>query len=124
MRSRHKIKPIKLQFLLLPIRDWNIVGAIALGSDRNKLQFLLLPIRDWNRFLTCLKTELLHCNFYYSLLGIETEVKFDDQIAISQDCNFYYSLLGIETDAINFAQEKIKEYCNFYYSLLGIETLL
>ncbi len=35
-----------LQFLLIPIRDWNLkVGFCAMN---NLLQFLLIPIRDWN----------------------------------------------------------------------------
>ncbi len=37
------------------------------------LQFLLLPIRDWNECLEAVQGESLNCNFYYSLLGIETQ---------------------------------------------------
>ncbi len=38
----------KLQFLLLPIRDWNF--DVRLGKEQaTTLQFLLLPIRDWNK---------------------------------------------------------------------------
>ncbi len=61
-----------------------------------------------------------YCNFYYSLLGIET-IKFDLIAAFKNHCNFYYSLLGIETGCIR-EREKWKCHCNFYYSLLGIET--
>ncbi len=36
------------------------------------LQFLLLPIRDWNKAGGSNEYENVDCNFYYSLLGIET----------------------------------------------------
>ncbi len=36
------------------------------------LQFLLLPIRDWNVALAAASFQIENCNFYYSLLGIET----------------------------------------------------
>ncbi len=40
--------------------------------------------------------DLGDCNFYYSLLGIETwQARLD--LLFHSDCNFYYSLLGIET---------------------------
>ena len=38
---------IWLQFLLIPIRDWNenlVLHLLLFGG----LQFLLIPIRDWN----------------------------------------------------------------------------
>ncbi len=38
-------------------------------------------------------------------------------------CNFYYSLLGIETNSDIIFNKVFAKYCNFYYSLLGIETL-
>ncbi len=47
-----------------------------------------------------------NCNFYYSLLGIETLV-FPMLVSVATDCNFYYSLLGIETQ-IN------KRLCSFF----------
>ncbi len=65
------------------------------------LQFLLLPIRDWNKKKVATpKTERQHCNFYYSLLGIETQ---DSEVPTGsgKNCNFYYSLLGIETPMLN-----------------------
>ncbi len=38
-----------------------------------------------------------YCNFYYSLLGIETLFNISEAILRGLHCNFYYSLLGIET---------------------------
>ncbi len=63
---------------------------------------------------------LLNCNFYYSLLGIETGGSSGKSGARGY-CNFYYSLLGIETIAL-FTPYQQYSHCNFYYSLLGIET--
>ncbi len=40
-----------LQFLLLPIRDWNDYLGFNV-SYILPLQFLLLPIRDWNGSLS------------------------------------------------------------------------
>ncbi len=37
-----------------------------------ELQFHLLPIRDWNYHILKHGFFLKHCNFTYSLLGIET----------------------------------------------------
>ncbi len=36
------------------------------------MQFLLLPIRDWNMKIEGVVEIRKDCNFYYSLLGIET----------------------------------------------------
>ncbi len=85
-----------------------------------------------------------NCNFYYSLLGIETKITYGNIISYTLNCNFYYSLLGIETKItflimpifwLQFLLLPIRDwncnvvdcpifltYCNFYYSLLGIET--
>ncbi len=65
-----------LQFLLLPIRDWNLLRLMVKYLwMKMKLQFLLLPIRDWNNCNTKWKIwSRLYCNFYYSLLGIETSL--------------------------------------------------
>ena len=76
----------KLQFLLLPIRDWNKTMH-RLNPPRRPLQFLLLPIRDWNATKNGRRWRGINCNFSYSLLGIETpnqikEVKLIE-IAIS-----------------------------------------
>ncbi len=38
---------LELQFLLIPIRDWNPSAKEELVSLA-RLQFLLIPIRDWN----------------------------------------------------------------------------
>ncbi len=85
-----------LQFLLLPIRDWNeSQGEIA--DSRYKLQFLLLPIRDWNLAYSGTFQSIQNCNFSYSLLGIETEKFANNFNNYYCDCNFSYSLLGIET---------------------------
>ena len=67
---------LKLQFHLLPIRDWNR-DIVDQKIEDITLQFHLLPIRDWNSSLI-----------------------FDDK-KIHGDCNFTYSLLGIETLYIN-----------------------
>ena len=40
---------VELQFLLLPIRDWNLLHPDSALSAYDVLQFLLLPIRDWNK---------------------------------------------------------------------------
>ncbi len=61
----------ELQFLLLPIRDWNNLVTFAKLLP-GLLQFLLLPIRDWNLFEIRKSAQAKYCNFYYSLLGIET----------------------------------------------------
>ena len=37
-----------------------------------ELQFSLLPIRDWNFNPISEAIDIGHCNFHYSLLGIET----------------------------------------------------
>ncbi len=43
-------------------------------------------------------------------------------VFVVANCNFYYSLLGIETDDLLAPDFQKNLYCNFYYSLLGIET--
>ncbi len=45
-------------------------------AGTEQLQFLLLPIRDWNvNAPKAAEQSVQHCNFYYSLLGIETWIK-------------------------------------------------
>ncbi len=135
-----------MQFLLLPIRDWNWSSLADTELSAKALQFLLLPIRDWNLLRAPVIPHDLNCNFYYSLLGIETTGNLALSICNS-NCNFYYSLLGIETPVsqpnliayaskLQFLLLPIRDwnpactpsrytsttYCNFYYSLLGIET--
>ncbi len=84
----------RLQFHLLPIRDWNRATAISPWLHLI-LQFHLLPIRDWNYRQTDWWATKADCNFTYSLLGIETQ---EAALALrGGDCNFTYSLLGIET---------------------------
>ncbi len=85
-----------LQFLRIPIRDWNkknkvyvtytykkgcnfyesLLGIETLqgncGRVREMLQFLRIPIRDWNMNFNVRIGLLFSCNFYESLLGIET----------------------------------------------------
>ena len=134
-----------------------------------KLQFHLLPIRDWNtEFYLDIESFLADCNFTYSLLGIETLKKELIPRKEKLDCNFTYSLLGIETNInylivlymeLQFHLLPIRDWnsndtpvfkvgaiadcnftrdwnpvfvgisnpqpnCNFTYSLLGIETTL
>ncbi len=111
---------MRLQFLLLPIRDWNIMFHLRLNCV-NKLQFLLLPIRDWNFILFSWSlNSWLHCNFYYSLLGIETKNFISGK---QRNLKLQFLLLPIRDWNIkgSIASDP-KTNCNFYYSLLGIET--
>ena len=94
-------------------------------STSSKLQFHLLPTRDWNKILTVLSLNLIvvHCNFTYSLLGIETWVrvfwKLDSAI-------LQFHLLPTRDWNLDICAgiHKLVWNCNFTYSLLGIETLL
>ena len=81
---------LRLQFSLLPIRDWNIQNLILLNI-RSGLQFSLLPIRDWNVIWRKSCNAADYCNFHYSLLGIETQ-KVDSYI---QQIKLQFSLLPI-----------------------------
>ncbi len=84
--------PKKLQFLRIPIRDWNVVSP-PFQSITKVLQFLRIPIRDWN---VVGDGVYRNCNFYESLLGIETG-SYQLRRFTHRRCNFYESLLGIET---------------------------
>ena len=59
-----------LQFHLLPIRDWNVKNEqdtiIAVG----RLQFHLLPIRDWNSEINRLIAEMQKAGLQFHLLPI------------------------------------------------------
>ncbi len=53
-----------LQFLLIPIRDWNTVDHIN-HQEKALLQFLLIPIRDWNSIASGNALDAAwNCNFY------------------------------------------------------------
>ncbi len=88
------------------------------------LQFHLLPIRDWNIYRTGEKTMIKHCNFTYSLLGIETK---SHSITFKNDYKLQFHLLPIRDwngcCGIVGCWVGIVD-CNFTYSLLGIETPL
>ena len=45
------METVKLQFHLLPIRDWNAKSS-NVDALPPALQFHLLPIRDWNSNVT------------------------------------------------------------------------
>ena len=59
---------VKLQFHLLPIRDWNKDIKQGLKNGIPGLQFHLLPIRDWNYFYSA--PEILHTWLQFHLLPI------------------------------------------------------
>ncbi len=85
-----------------------------------RLQFLLLPIRDWNQYLFPTHLDNSNCNFYYSLLGIETH----NTKTLLTYRKLQFLLLPIRDWNQDIQNWEFDEYenCNFYYSLLGIET--
>ena len=52
---------------------------------------------------------MFHCNFTYSLLGIETERTYVWMLLSNKNCNFTYSLLGIETYGFDQLEEFTQE---------------
>ena len=83
---------LKLQFHLLPIRDWN-KNLIKIGLTSKKLQFHLLPIRDWNSAVAfaCFPTAELQ----FHLLPIRDWNWSDIPYLASSDRRLQFHLLPI-----------------------------
>ncbi len=148
MKLQISVQILKLQFLRIPIRDWNISIGLKIFS-RLKLQFLRIPIRDWNDYalyvenrdpyirLQFLRIPIRDWNKKLARVTLEQSNKLQFLRIPIRDWNRVYLYPTCGVPSLQFLRIPIRDWnprwnrqrnqwhsYNFYESLLGIETIL